>query len=88
MKYVRADSIFPQELLDEMQKYISDGLVYIPKLRKNHMQWGEASGEKKRLESRNNEIRYLFSKAQKSVEKLADEYNLAVETIKNIVYRK
>ena len=88
MKYVRADSVFPQELIDEMQKYISGGLVYIPKPKENRMRWGEASGEKKRLETRNNEIRDSFSKSQKSIECLADEYNLAVETIKNIVYRK
>lgn len=88
MKYVRADDIFPLELLSMIQSYITDGLVYIPKPKEKHKRWGEASGEKNRLESRNNEIRDLFKKTQTSIETLAIEYGLSIETIKNIVYRK
>lgn len=88
MKYVRADVIFPPEILSVIQGYITDGLVYIPKPKDKHMRWGDLSGEKKRLENRNNEIRDLFKKTQTSLEALATEYSLSVETIKNIVYRK
>ncbi|WFA86519.1 hypothetical protein MHI48_18055 [Paenibacillus sp. FSL H7-0942] len=31
MRYVNADIIFPEELLNEIQKYINGGLVYVPK---------------------------------------------------------
>ena len=87
MKYVRADAVFPSELLKEVQKYMPSGLVYIPKAGNNHKRWGEASGERKRLESRNKEIRALFKESAKSIEALAREYHLSVETVKNIVYR-
>lgn len=88
MKYVRADSIFPLELLVEMQKYISDGLVYIPKPKSVRKKWGELSGEKNRIEARNREIKAQFRDSNRSIEALAGEYHLSVETIKNIVYRR
>jgi len=88
MKYVRADSIFPREFLDEMKKYIPDGLVYIPKSKESRIRWGESSGEKQRLENRNREIRDAFRKSQKSIESIAIEYSLTIETVKNIVYGK
>jgi len=37
MRYVRADEIFPSELLSEIQRYIADGLVYIPKSKEKHI---------------------------------------------------
>lgn len=32
MKYVNADTVFPKELLQEIQKYINGGLVYVQPL--------------------------------------------------------
>ena len=87
MKYVRADVVFPSELLNEVQKYMPSGLVYIPKAGNNRKRWGEASGERTRLENRNKEIKSLFKESVKSIEALASEYHLSVETVKNIVYR-
>ena len=88
MNYVRADEIFPFELLNEMQKYITDGLIYIPKPKKKYRRWGEASGEKQRLERRNNEIKDSYKQSKVSLDHLSVKYGLSVETIKNIVYRK
>ena len=87
MKYNRADLIFPDELLAEIQKYVQDGLVYIPKSRENHLKWGECSGAKSVISARNEEIRRKFRQAY-TIGQLADEYALAVETIKKIVYKK
>ena len=88
MKYVRADEIFPSELLCEMQKYITDGLIYIPKPKQSRKRWGEASGERQRLECRNKEIKESYKKAKVSLDTLAAKHGLSVETVKNIVYRK
>ena len=88
MTYVRADKIFPSELLLEMQKYVTDGLIYVPKPTPTHRRWGEASGERQRLEYRNNEIKAAYKKARVSFDALAEKYGLSVETVKQIVYRK
>lgn len=44
MNYLRADLILPEELLYEIQKYVQDGLIYIPKPKNLHKKWGEVSG--------------------------------------------
>lgn len=87
MKYFRADSVFPHELLNEIQKYVQDGLVYIPKPKESHSKWGENTGIKKTIEERNTEIRSKF-KDSVCIESLSTEFHLAVETIKKIVYKK
>ncbi|MEK4527301.1 MULTISPECIES: hypothetical protein [Paenibacillus] len=34
MRYVNADIIFLEELLNEIQKYMNGGLVYVPKIKR------------------------------------------------------
>ncbi len=87
MSYLRADLIFPDELLAEIQKYVQDGLVYIPKPKKLHKKWGENSGGREVMEQRNLQIKMKF-RNRHSLEELADEYGLSVDTVKRIVYKK
>lgn len=44
MKYINADTIFPEELLKEIQRHIPGGLIYIPRPKDAHKKWGENSG--------------------------------------------
>lgn len=85
MKYKNGIDLFPQELLIEIQKHISGGLVYIPQVEAQHKAWGEISGIKKEIRTRNFEIRQKFCSGLE-ISKLAKEYCLSVETIKKIVY--
>lgn len=87
MNYQRADSIFPEELLYEIQKYIQDGLIYVPKPKSLHKKWGDNTGSRQTIHNRNEEIRNKFQ-CTVSIEQLAREYYLSVETIKKIVYKK
>lgn len=87
MKYQNADSVFPAELLEEIQKYVQDGMIYIPKAKESRGKWGESTGYRKAIAERNAAIRIKFQ-AVKNIEILAGEYNLAVDTIKKIVYAK
>jgi len=87
MKYQNADTIFPATLLMEIQKYVQDGMIYIPKPKEEHKKWGENTGCRKYITERNNTMRKKFRMAD-SIDALADEYNLAVETVKKIVYSK
>lgn len=84
MKYRNASEILPDKLLKELQKYTSGETIYIPSDKKRK-KWGEGSGAKVFYEERNNEIRFKFSKGT-TVEDLADEYYLSVETIKRVLY--
>jgi len=87
MKYQNADVIFPASLLAEMQKYVQDGIIYIPKAKENRKKWGENTGYRKYVEERNSIIRSKFQTTD-NIHNLADEYNLSVETVKKIVYSK
>jgi len=87
MKYVKAQTVFPKSLLDEIQKYVQGELVYIPKSPVNYIKWGASTNTKKVIASRNENILQAF-KAGTSIPALADIYNLTEDTIKKIVYGK
>lgn len=56
MKYENAQDLLPEELLTQVQKYISGKLVYIP-AREHHREWGSVSGYRQSLLDRNQNIR-------------------------------
>jgi len=44
MKYVNANDILPDILIEELQKYVQAGYIYIPVKGEQHKSWGELSG--------------------------------------------
>jgi len=87
VKYINADTIFPEELLKEIQRHIPGGLIYIPRPKDAHKKWGENSGSRRTVQERNNGIRQLFA-AGTTIDQLAEQYCLSVDSIKKIVYCK
>lgn len=87
MTYIKATSVLPEALVLEIQKYIQGETIYIPKQGESYKQWGALSGERKRIDDRN----VLLKKAYKngiSMNQLAKEHFLSVETVKKIIYSK
>jgi hypothetical protein len=66
---------------------MQDGMVYIPKAKESYRKWGENTGSRRYIAERNDTIRIKFQKSD-SINTLAAEYNLAVETVKKIVYSR
>lgn len=87
MKYIKADNIFPEELLKQIQKYVQGELIYIPNPKGVRKKWGETSGYRVYLDHRNSEIREKFLVGL-SIGQLAEEFCLSIESIKRIVYSK
>lgn len=87
MKYKRAEDILPEELLKEIQKYVSGEMVYIPSPEGTRKGWGENSGGKVYLQSRNSEIRSRFRDGF-SIDQLTSVFCLSYDSIKKIVYSK
>ncbi|MEJ8547449.1 CD3324 family protein [Brevibacillus borstelensis] len=85
MKYVKATSILPEKLIIEIQKYIQGETIYIPKPKTTYEKWGSRSGGRKAIQERNSEIKKAFQNGR-TIDQLADDHFLAVETIKKIVY--
>ena len=86
VKYVSGKDIFPEALLRQIQKYAAGQLVYIP-AGDARRSWGEATGYRRYLAERNQEMRAKF-RAGEDIERLAGIYCLSVESVKRIVYSK
>lgn len=85
MKYVNADLVLPQQLLQEVQKYMQGGMLYIPKPEGQRKRWGESSGGRSYLSARNQSIREHYASGL-SVTELAEKFCLSGDSIKKIVY--
>jgi Mor family transcriptional regulator len=85
MKYKNASDILPENLLREVQKYAAGETLYFPKDRE-HKKWGEETGAREYFRERNEEIRQKYF-YKMSIEHLADEYCLSVETIRKIIFK-
>ena len=86
MNYENAADILPEDLLKRDQKFAAGKLIYVPETTEKRP-WGETSGYKQYLTERNQVIKEKFISGS-TIENLADEYNLSVESIKKIVYTK
>lgn len=87
MKYVNATTILPDMLIEELQKYVQAGYVYIPAKDEQHKSWGELSGYRKELKKRNEEIIMKYEQGT-SMEELADYYHLSIYAIRKIIYQR
>ena len=86
MKYENARDLLPEDLLRQVQKYISGKIVYVP-ARESRRPWGAASGYRRELQQRNQDILARFAIGE-TIEQLADMYHLSCESIKRIVYNR
>ena len=87
MKYINANKILPDELVEELQKYIQAGYIYVPAKGGQHKPWGEVSGYRRELQQRNCQIQEEYRKGA-AVESLAEKYSLSVYAIRKIIYQK
>lgn len=85
MSYANGKLILPENVLAEVQKYFSDGLLYIPSQDAERVKWGTGTSTKQRLQRRNQEIRQMKSQGA-SIGELMEKYHLAYDTIKKIIY--
>ena len=86
MKYIKADSVLPIALVEELQSYIQGGYIYVPSRKDSKKKWGELSCRYE-IEQRNRKIRKDYQQG-KSVDELADIYYLSVHSIRKIIYEK
>jgi len=86
MSYINGKEVLPDNLLSEIQKYYSGGLIYIPLADRTRCKWGTRTTTKSELDRRNQEICYK-KKMGSSIQELMEEYHLSYDTIKNILYR-
>jgi len=84
MKYIQAQDVLPEEIIQIIQQYVSGDYLYIPCKEGDKKSWGEKSGSKKMLKTRNNEIYHKYLKGR-SVEELSEEFYLSEQSIRRIL---
>ena len=87
MSYAKARDIFPDEILEMIQKYVEGEYVYIPKKDENKIAWGELTQSKKELLNRNARI-YEDYLTGMSTQSLSESYYLSLKTIQRIILQK
>lgn len=85
MKYRNAAEILPKYLLTEIQKHISGECIYIP-AGEEHIKWGEKNGSKHYFDNRNRQIKQRYQMGY-TIEQISQEFGLAYETVRKIVYK-
>ena len=86
MKYRNAQDIFPEDLLKQIQRYVSGETIYIP-AGNGKRSWGETSGYQQFIRERNAAIKADFEAGQ-TIDDLMEKYCLSYDSIKRIVYSK
>jgi len=86
MKYRNASHVLPDELLKEIQKYVTGEAIYIPQAEEKK-RWGEGSGARRFYRERNEKIQ-ADHQGGMSVAELAEKYALSEESIKRVIYRR
>ena len=84
MRYIKAEEILPEEVIELIQQYVDGQTVYIPRKAENRRAWGDATSYKTELAERNRRIRREHQQGC-SVSELADRYHLAEKSIRRIL---
>ncbi len=84
MRYLRAQDIFPAELLVQIQHYADGVYVYIPKQDRNRKAWGENTTAKQEICARNSAIYRDYQKGMR-IQTLAEKYFLSTKSIQRIL---
>lgn len=84
MKYIKAQDVLPEELIELIQKYVDGEFIYIPRKNGKQKAWGENSGTRESLNERN---RRIFSEYQAgaSVFELSGIHYLSEQSIRRII---
>ncbi|ADK17031.1 MULTISPECIES: CD3324 family protein [Clostridium] len=87
MKYEKAQSVLPECIIQEIQKYTDGGYIYIPRKNENKKSWGENTETKKYLYIRNKEIFNKYCTGI-SVKSLSKQYYLTENSIRRIIRKQ
>ena len=82
-KYRNARDVLPEELIQQIQKYVKGIHLYIPQTERDG--WGTSTGSREEMKLRNEKICELYA-AGIPLAELAELYSLSEERIRNIVY--
>jgi Mor family transcriptional regulator len=84
MRYLKAQNILDEKMVEAIQQHIDGVYLYIPRKVDNKKPWGEISGIKQELIERNREIYNEFMNGI-PISTIAESYYLTEFTIRRII---
>lgn len=87
MRYLNANRILPDSLVDELQHYVQGIYLYVPIQEERRKRWGERSKYQMELQMRNRDIIEKHRQGV-SLEELSNTYHLSVHAVRKIIYTK
>lgn len=85
MKYKNGRDVLPPKLLEEVQNLVCGEMLYIPKKDELKASWGQLSGLREQVSSRNITIINLY-KGGATVDDLTKDFCLSEASIRKIIY--
>lgn len=87
MRYIKAEQVLPEEVIELIQQYVDGQNIYIPRKAENRRDWGQGTPYKEELARRNAEIRRQYGAGKRSAQ-LAEEFHLSEKSIRRILREK
>ena len=87
LRYVNAKDVLPPDILAEVQKYTGVVLIYVPKDDTKRVAWGQQSGARAQMFTRNRKIAEAHQQGA-TIYDLMSDYCLSESSIRKIIYAK
>ena len=84
MRYIKADQVLPEEVIELIQQYVDGQNIYIPRKAEHKRAWGQGTGYREELRSRNAQLRWAFETG-KTVPELAQQFSLSEKSVHRIL---
>jgi len=84
MRYIKAEEILPDWLIEQIQQYVDGESIYIPRKAENRREWGHSTGYRAELRQRNRRIR-MEHRMGATISDLALGYHLSEKSIRRIL---
>ncbi|MBR5288001.1 MAG: hypothetical protein IKU34_05340 [Clostridia bacterium] len=84
MRYIKAEDILPDEIVELIQQYVDGETIYIPRKAENRLAWGCRTSYKEELRQRNGCIQQEYASGA-TVYELSKRYHLSEKSIRRIL---
>ena len=84
MRYIKAEDILPEEIVELIQQYVDGETIYIPRKAENRLTWGCRTDYKAELQQRNERIHQEHASGA-TIQILSKRYHLSEKSIRRIL---
>lgn len=84
MRYIKADQVLPEEVIELIQQYVDGQNIYIPRKAEQRRAWGQGTSYREELRIRNEQLRRAYQAGQ-TVAQLAEAYALSEKSVRRIL---